>query len=106
MEFLYRREKQIGKSFVNPVLDTVSLSAVVFGPWEEHSLDALTERLGVDLPEDLRHTALGDAVATAEVFLKLKTILAGKGLVRFEDVLTEVRRHGRLVKDLNTKVAV
>ncbi len=106
MEFLYRREKQIGKSFVNPVLDTVSLSAVVFGPWEEHSLDELTERLGVDLPEDLRHTALGDAVATAEVFLKLKTILAGKGLERFEDVLTEVRRHGRLVKDLNAKVAV
>lgn len=105
MEFLYRREGQIGRTFANPVLDTVSLSAVVFGGWEEHSLDALTGRLGVDLPEDLRHTALGDAVATAEAFLALKTILAGKGLLRFEDVLTEVRRHGRLVKDLNARAA-
>lgn len=106
MEFLYRRERQTGKPFTNPVLDTVSLSAVVFGPWEDHSLDALTARLGVELPENLRHTALGDAVATADVFLKLKTILEGKGLIRFEDVLNETRRHGKLVKDLNARVAV
>lgn len=106
MEFLYRRERQIGRKFANPVLDTVSLSAVVFGQWEEHSLDALTERLGVELPPELRHTALGDAVATAEAFLKLKTILTARGLTHFEDVLTEVRRHGRLVRDLNAKVAV
>lgn len=106
MEFLYRRERQIGKTFANPVLDTVSLSAVVFGEWEDHSLDALTDRLGVELPENLRHTALGDAVATADTFLKLKTILEGKGLERFEDVLNEARRHGKLVKDLNSRVAV
>ncbi|MCX8998345.1 3'-5' exonuclease [Rhizobiaceae bacterium BDR2-2] len=99
MAFLRRRERQIGRRFDNPVLDTVLLSAAVFGRGEEHSLDALAARLGVDLPAERRHTAMGDAEATADAFLKLTTILAGKGLTRFGDVLAEARRHGRLAKD-------
>ena len=41
------------------------LSAVVFSQHEEHSLDALTHRLGITISEEARHTALGDAVTTA-----------------------------------------
>jgi len=104
MEFLYRRERFIGKSFVNPVLDTVLLSAVVFGQWDDHSLDGLVERLGITLPPALRHTAMGDAVATAEAFLKLKEILTGKGFGHFGDVLAETRKHGRLLRDLNDRL--
>ena len=43
----------------------------------------------------------GDTIATAEAFLKLLPMLKGKGLVTFGDVLAEVRKHGRLLKDLN-----
>ncbi len=101
MEFLRRHEKNIGVSFDHPVLDTVLLSAVVYGQLEQHSLDALTARLGITIPEEARHTAIGDTVATADAFLKLIPMLRSRGLETFGDVLTEVRRHGRLLKDLN-----
>ena len=46
---------------------------------ESHGLEALAERLGVTMVG--RHTALADAVMTAEVFLKLVALLADKGIV-------------------------
>lgn len=101
MQFLRRREAELGLGFDHPVLDTVLLSAVVYGQHETHSLDALTHRLGITIPEADRHTAIGDTVATADAFLKLMPMLQGRGLTTFGDVLTEVRKHGRLLKDLN-----
>ena len=101
MEFLRRIEPTIGLRFDMPILDTVLLSAVIFGQHEVHSLDALSHRLGITIPEEARHTALGDTVATADAFLKLLSMLQGRGFGRFGDVLDEVRRHGRLLKDLN-----
>lgn len=101
MTFLRRAEPAIGKRFDMPILDTVLLSAVVFSQHEEHSLDALTHRLGITISEEARHTALGDAVATADAFLKMLTMLRGRNIRTFDEVLTEVRKHGRLLKDLN-----
>ena len=101
MAFLRRAEPAIGKRFDMPILDTVLLSAVVFSQHEEHSLDALTHRLGITISEEARHTALGDAVATADAFLKMLTMLRGRGIGTFDEVLTEVRKHGRLLRDLN-----
>jgi DNA polymerase-3 subunit epsilon len=101
MEFLRRVEAQLGVTFDMPVLDTVLLSAVIYGQHEVHSLDALSHRLGITIPEEDRHTALGDTIATADAFLKLVPMLAGRGLETFGAVLTEVRKHGRLLKDLN-----
>ena len=101
MEFLRRKEFAIGKRFDNPVLDTVLLSAVVYGQSEVHSLDALTHRLGITIPEEARHTAIGDTIATADAFLKLLPTLKARGLTTFGAVLAEVRKHGRLMKDLN-----
>lgn len=101
MAFLRRHEAAIGRRFDNPILDTVLLSAVVWGQTEIHSLDALGHRLGITIPEEARHTAIGDAVATAEALLRLIPMLKGRGITRFGDVLAEVRKHGRLLKDLN-----
>lgn len=102
LAFLRRHEEAIGARFDHPVLDTVLLSAVVFGQLEEHSLDALTQRLGITIPEEARHTALGDTVATAEAFLRLLPMLRARGLDTFGAILAEVRRHGRLLKDANS----
>lgn len=99
MEFLYRRENELGISFDNPILDTVLMSAVVFGRQEVHTLDALCQRLGVHIPEAARHTAMGDAIATADAFLRLQAILAGRGIERLGDLLTEVRRHRKLLAE-------
>lgn len=101
MEFLRRQEKAIGETFDHPILDTVLLSAVVYGQLEQHSLDALTARLGITIPAEARHTAIGDTVATADAFLKLVPMLKARGLETFGQVLTEVRKHGRLLKDAN-----
>lgn len=101
MAFFKRAEAAIGAPFDHPVLDTVLLSAAVFGESEVHTLDALCDRLGVMLPDALRHTALGDAHATAEVFLKMLPILESRGIHSFGDALAAMRRHQRLLPDLN-----
>ncbi|WP_369907979.1 exonuclease domain-containing protein [Tropicimonas sp. IMCC34043] len=102
LEFLRRHEADIGVQFDNPVLDTVLLSAVVFGQSETHTLDALTERLGIVIPAEARHTAMGDTIATAAALEKMIPMLEGKGCRTFGDVIAAVRKHGRLLKDLNS----
>jgi len=101
LAFLHRFADRMGVEWNHPVLDTVLLSAVVFGTTEQHSLDALCDRLAITIPADLRHTALGDAQATAEALVKLIPLLEGKGLTTFGDVITETKRHGRLIQDQN-----
>lgn len=101
MAFLRRHAKRMGVEWTHPVLDTVLVSAVLFGASERHTLDALCERLGVTIPAHLRHTAMGDARATAEVLCRMLPMLEARGLETFGDVVAETRKHGRLLEDLN-----
>jgi DNA polymerase-3 subunit epsilon len=101
LAFLRRAGTPAGLVFDHLVLDTVLLSAVLFGGSATHTLDALADRLGVDIAGNLRHTALGDAVATAQVFTACIAMLEGRGLQTFGSVLAEVRRHERIVRDVN-----
>ncbi|WP_068113614.1 3'-5' exonuclease [Tropicimonas marinistellae] len=103
LEFLRRHEEGIGKRFDHPVLDTVLLSAVVFGQSETHTLDALTERLGIVIPAEARHTAMGDTIATAAALEMMIPMLEGRGYRTFGEVIAAVRQHGRLLKDANTR---
>jgi DNA polymerase-3 subunit epsilon len=102
MAFFYRAQTEIGARFDHPVLDTVLISAVLYGQTAEHSLDAIADRLGVRIPEEDRHTALGDALATTEVFLKMLPMLKARGIETFGDLLDQTRKHGRLLEDLNS----
>ncbi|THH36108.1 exonuclease [Aliishimia ponticola] len=79
--------------FDHPVLCTGQLSAALFDHTDDHTLDALAERFGIEIAEDMRHTALGDALATAEIFKRMLPILAGRGIRTLEDAL---RFQGRL----------
>ncbi len=101
MAFLHRHAERMGVAWDHPILDTVLLSAVVYGTSETHTLDALCDRLEVNVPPDLRHTALGDAQVTAEVLCRLLPLLKARGLRDFGDVIAETRKHGRLLEDLN-----
>lgn len=101
MAFLRRHAIAMGVTWDHPVLDTVLVSAVVFGASETHTLDALCDRLEITIPEALRHTALGDAQATAEALCKMLPMLQALGLETFGDVIAETRKHGRLLEDLN-----
>lgn len=101
MAFLRRHADKMGVDWNHPILDTVLLSAVLFGASETHTLDAVCDRLGITIPEALRHTALGDAVATAEVLVKMLPMLEARDMIKFGDVIAETRKHGRLLEDLN-----
>jgi len=101
MAFLRRHGKSLGQAWDHPILDTVLLSAVLFGSNEVHTLDALCERLEITIPEELRHTALGDARATAEALCLMLPMLESHGFSSFGAVIQETRKHGRLLKDLN-----
>ncbi len=101
MAFLRRHRARMGVDWDHPVLDTVLLSAVLFGASQSHTLDALAVRLGVEIPAALRHTALGDAHATAQVLIRMLPMLEARGMATFGDVLEETRKHGRLLEDLN-----
>lgn len=101
MAFLRRHGDRMGVSWDHPILDTVLVSAVVFGASETHTLDALCDRLDVTIPAHLRHTALGDAQATAEVLCKMLPMLEARGMQCFGDVIEATRKHGRLLEDLN-----
>jgi len=85
MRFLQLKEERTGLRFTQPVLDTLLLSAVVHPNQDSHKLDAVLERLGIEI--DTRHNALDDAVATGEVFLKLLPLLEDKGIVTVRQAL-------------------
>jgi len=78
MKFLKLQEKNTGLVFSHPVLDTLLLSAVVHPNQESHRLEAIAERLNITVLG--RHTALGDAMVTAEVWLRFIPLLQAMGI--------------------------
>jgi DNA polymerase-3 subunit epsilon len=78
MRFLQLKEGATGVRFTQPVLDTLLLSAVIHPGQHEHGVEAVAARLGVNVMG--RHTALGDAFVTGEIFLKMLPFLAERGI--------------------------
>jgi DNA polymerase-3 subunit epsilon len=54
--------------------------------------------LNVSIPDISRHTALGDALATAEAFVALLPILEARGLSTFGIIREEAQKHSRILK--------
>jgi DNA polymerase-3 subunit epsilon len=73
----------------HPILDTLSLSELVHGSLPDHGLDAVAGRLGVTVRG--RHSALGDALSTAEVFVRLLELLKRRGILRLGQALDAAR---------------
>lgn len=90
MRFLELKEASSGVRFAQPVLDTLLLSAVVNPSQEDHKLEAIAQRLGVRVIG--RHTALGDALLTGEIFLKLLPLLADRGVATLGEALEASRQ--------------
>jgi len=78
MRMLQIKETVTGVRFINPVLDTMLLSSIVHPAQENHNLMTISQRLGIEVSG--RHTAMGDALATANMFLKLIPLLSKKGI--------------------------
>jgi DNA polymerase-3 subunit epsilon len=91
--FLARDAERLGLGALTSrygVLDTLALSEVVHGPLPGHALEETAQRLGVVVRG--RHSALGDALTTAEVFVRLLPLLAKRGIVTLGQAVDATRR--------------
>jgi len=86
MRMLQIKEAETGVRFINPVLDTMLLSSIVHPAQENHNLMTISQRLGINVSG--RHTAMGDALATANMFLKLIPLLSKKGIHTLQEART------------------
>lgn len=75
----------------NPILDTLFLSYGIHEGTEGHSLDAMAERMGVTI--EGRHTSMGDARATAQIFLGLISLLPARGVRTLAEAKAFCDRH-------------
>ena len=85
MKLLKLKEPATRVRFTNPVLDTLLLSAILHPIHEQHDMENIARRLGISIIG--RHTALGDALTTAEIFLKLIPILNSNGILTLGDAM-------------------
>ncbi len=96
MKFLKLKEHEVGAHFDQAVLDTLLLSVVLQPGHGTHTLDAIANRFGVENHD--RHSALGDSMTTAEVFVKMIDVLAARGIhnlgqaLEASDRIQEVKR--------------
>jgi DNA polymerase III subunit epsilon len=85
MKLLKLKEKTTHICFTNPVLDTLLMSAILHPVHEQHDMENIARRLGISIIG--RHTALGDALTTARIFLKLIPILNSNGILTLKDAM-------------------
>lgn len=97
MSFLKLKQDAAGVRFDHVVLDSLLLSAFLFPDIADHSLDAVAARLGIDIAG--RHSALGDAVATATIFAKLIELAEARGL----GTLDELMRASRMTAEIRAR---
>ena len=89
MTFLRMKQAESGAVFDMPVLDTLLISAFLYPDIQDHDLDAIAARIGVPIVG--RHTALGDAMATAAVFTGLIDLLERRGVATLDQLLKSAR---------------
>lgn len=78
-----------------PTLDTLLLAGLLLPDIGQLSLDNVAGALGVDVHG--RHTALGDALVTAEVYVRMIPLLQANGIHTYADAFTFTRRATHLL---------
>jgi DNA polymerase-3 subunit epsilon len=85
LTLLHRHRAGPGLQLDNLALDTLLISAFLHPDMAEHGLDAIAGRLGIDIAN--RHSALGDAMAAAAVFVRLLDVLEARGIATLDELV-------------------
>jgi DNA polymerase III subunit epsilon len=85
MKFLQLKEPETGIEISNLVLDTMLISVFLDHGSQDHSLDSLAQRAGISV--EGRHTALGDSIVTARLFLKMIGRLEARGITTLRQLV-------------------
>jgi DNA polymerase-3 subunit epsilon len=83
LRFFQLKEAAAGVRFTHPVLDTMLLAAVIQPDLPSAGLEGIAERFGV--PVLGRHTALGDAIMTGEIFVRMIPLLAERRILTLRE---------------------
>ena len=97
LRFLEPEARRLGLpslTATRPVLDTRLLSRSLHGPGESHTLEAVARRLGVLVTG--RHSALGDALTTAELLVRLLALVQKRGVLTLGQALDTIRDARRI----------
>jgi DNA polymerase-3 subunit epsilon len=97
MAMIDREMKLAGLDWVRPVtLDTLNLYAALRPDAVKLDLEAVAGDLGIEIRG--RHTALGDALMTAEIFRRIVPMLAGAGIVTLASAIGFALRPKQVVR--------
>ena len=90
LRFLKLKQRQCGVRFDHPTLDALLLSILLHDHTGEHTMESIAERLGVGVGG--RHTALGDSLTTAEIFIRLLDLLPAESINTLSQATTAQER--------------
>ena len=85
LRMLAVKETATGICFDQPALDTLLLASILYPDRNDYSLEALAALF--NLPVTDRHTATGDTLLTAQIFLNLIPLLASRGIHTLDEAL-------------------
>ncbi len=96
LQFVKLSDAPAGVGLSQPALDTLLLDAALHPDHEDHTLEAIAARLGVSVIG--RHTALGDALLTADIFVGLLSLLRRRGIGTLGEAIEAAREtyHARV----------
>ncbi|KNF08857.1 DNA polymerase III PolC-type [Gottschalkia purinilytica] len=84
VSFIKENLYKIEETLDNPILDTLSLTRVLFPELRSHKLNLVAKHLGISLEN--HHRAVDDSEATAEILLKCIDKLKEEGIYKLEDI--------------------
>ncbi len=90
LRFLKLKQRLCGVRFDQPTLDALLLSILLHDHTGEHTMESIAERLGVGVGG--RHTALGDSLTTAEIFIRLLDLLPAESINTLADATAAQER--------------
>ena len=85
LTFLKLKEAETGARFDHVVLDTLLISVFLDRDTDDHSLETIAKRHGVTIEN--RHSAVGDAVATAQIFAAMLERLEARGVATLDQLI-------------------